>query len=68
MGCPIRGDLKYGFKNPNKDGNINLHAKRISFIHPIKKERITVSAPLPNDTFWEQFISLDTYKNLDQLI
>jgi len=65
IGSPIRGDLKYGFKTPNNDGNINLHAKRISFIHPVKKERVTVSAPLPSDPFWEQFISLDDFSNPD---
>ena len=68
IGCAIRGDVKYGFNNPNKDGNINLHSKRISFIHPVKKERVTVSAPLPSDPFWEQFISLDDFKNLDSII
>ncbi len=67
-GCPIRGDIKYGFKNPNKDGNINLHAKRISFFHPVKKERMTISAPLPSDLFWEQFISLDTFDNPDDVV
>ena len=65
MGCPIRGDLKYGFKNANKDGNINLHSKKISFIHPVQKERLTIAAPLPDDTFWEQFIPLDHDKDPD---
>ena len=47
IGCPIKGDLKYGAKRSNKDGGISLHAKEISFIHPIKKGRITISAPTP---------------------
>ena len=59
MGCPIRGDLKYGFHKPNKDGNINLHARSLYFIHPIKKDPVSVIASLPEDKFWEQFLSLD---------
>lgn len=47
MGCPIKGDLKYGFARSNPDGSICLHARRISFIHPVSKEQITVEAPLP---------------------
>lgn len=65
MGCPIRGDLKYGFRNPNKDGNINLHSKKLSFIHPVQKDRLTVVAPLPSDEFWEQFIPLDKDQDPD---
>ena len=67
MGSIIRGDLKYGFHTANKDGNINLHAKRISFIHPVKKERVTITAPLPKDPFWEQFISLDDFHEAKHL-
>lgn len=48
MGCPIKGDLKYGFARSNSDGSICLHARRISFIHPVSKEQITVEAPLPS--------------------
>lgn len=48
MGCPIKGDLKYGFARSNPDGSICLHARRISFIHPVSKEQITVEAPLPS--------------------
>lgn len=47
MGCPIKGDLKYGFARSNTDGSICLHARRISFVHPVSKEQITVEAPLP---------------------
>ncbi len=53
MGNPIKGDLKYGFDRSNKDGGICLHARRIEFIHPVKKEQIKITAPLPNDTIWE---------------
>ena len=59
MGCPIRGDLKYGFPKPNEDGNINLHARRLHLMHPVKKEWMVVTAPLPENSFWEQFLSLD---------
>ena len=44
-GCPIRGDLKYGAPRSNTDGSISLHAREISFLHPIKKEPITIVAP-----------------------
>lgn len=55
IGCPVRGDLKYGFGRSNKDGGISLHAYRISFIHPVRKERITVTAPLPANDIWQLF-------------
>ena len=58
MGCPIRGDVKYGFPKPNDDASINLHARQLSFIHPIKKEPIKVIGSLPENQFWEQFLSL----------
>lgn len=47
MGCPIKGDLKYGFARSNPDGSICLHARRIAFVHPVSKENIIVEAPLP---------------------
>jgi len=52
IGCPIKGDLKYGFDRSNEDGSIHLHAKHISFIHPVKNEPIEITAPLPNDAIW----------------
>ena len=52
IGCPIKGDLKYGFDRSNEDGSIHLHAKHISFIHPVKNEPIEITAPLPNDAVW----------------
>ena len=48
LGCPIKGDLKYGAPRSNPDGGISLHARRISFIHPVKKEPVDVTAPLPS--------------------
>jgi len=59
MGCPIRGDVKYGYPKANLDGNINLHARRLFFVHPIKKENILCRAALPNDPFWEEFLEID---------
>jgi len=52
IGCPIKGDLKYGFNRSNKDGSIHLHARKLSFIHPVKKEPITIVAPPPKDPVW----------------
>ena len=59
MNCPIRGDVKYGFPKGNADGSINLHARRLYFEHPVKKEPIICRAALPNDPFWEEFLALD---------
>lgn len=52
IGCPIKGDLKYGFDRSNKDASIHLHARHIEFTHPVKKELISVIAPLPEDVIW----------------
>lgn len=52
IGCPIKGDLKYGFDRSNKNGSIHLHARRLSFIHPVKKEALTLTASPPQDTLW----------------
>ena len=46
VGCPIKGDLKYGAPRSNPDGGISLHARRITFLHPVRKEEITVEAPV----------------------
>jgi 23S rRNA pseudouridine1911/1915/1917 synthase len=52
IGCPVKGDLKYGAPRSNPDGSICLHARRISFIHPISKERIELEAPVPEGNLW----------------
>jgi len=57
-GCPVRGDLKYGSKRSNEGGGISLHARRISFVHPVKKEEINVEAPLPDDKVWRLFAGI----------
>jgi len=49
MGCPIKGDLKYGAKRSNPDGGISLLARRIQFIHPVKKTEVDVTAPAPEN-------------------
>ena len=53
MGCPIKGDLKYGFDRSNPDGGISLHAHSTSFIHPVSKEVIEIIAPVPSDNLWK---------------
>lgn len=55
MGCPIRGDLKYGAKRSNPDGSISLHARSVRFIHPVSKQEIYVEAPVPQDRLWQSF-------------
>ena len=55
MGCPIKGDLKYGAPRSNPDGSISLLSRRMEFIHPVSKERVTVEAPLPDDPLWQAF-------------
>jgi 23S rRNA pseudouridine1911/1915/1917 synthase len=56
IGCPIKGDLKYGFDRTNKDGSIHLHAYSLNFIHPIKLEEVNIKAtPLMNDPVWNYF-------------
>lgn len=53
IGHPIKGDLKYGFKRSNVDGGINLHARKIEFIHPVSKEIIKIECNLPKDSVWD---------------
>ncbi len=63
IGCPIKGDLKYGFPRSNKDASISLHARSLSFVHPVSKELINVKAPLPlSDNVWKYFNSLEISK------
>jgi 23S rRNA pseudouridine1911/1915/1917 synthase len=55
MGCPIKGDIKYGFAVPLEDGSIALHARKLEFIHPVKNEQMVVEAPLPDTKYWKYF-------------
>lgn len=55
IGCPIKGDLKYGFDRSNPDGGIHLHARKLVFIHPVTKQELTLVAPTPDDVIWNAF-------------
>ena len=52
IGLPIKGDLKYGAKRSNPDGGISLHARRVDFIHPVSKQPISITAPVPDEPLW----------------
>ena len=56
IGCPIKGDLKYGFDRSNKDGSIHLHARKLVFEHPVKKEELEILALPPEDPLWDACI------------
>ncbi|MEL7159501.1 MAG: RNA pseudouridine synthase [Bacteroidota bacterium] len=58
IGCPLRGDEKYGFKRPNPDGSIDLHARLLAFDHPVSGERTEITAPLPDTPVWNAFKDL----------
>lgn len=59
MGCPIKGDVKYGFPVPLEDGSIALHAKKLEFVHPVKKEPMVLEASLPDTSWWNVFQTFD---------
>ncbi|MDE6877919.1 MAG: RluA family pseudouridine synthase [Odoribacter sp.] len=62
IGCPIKGDLKYGFARSNEGGGISLHAREITFRHPVSQEMVTINATPPlHDTLWKEF-----YNNLEE--
>jgi 23S rRNA pseudouridine1911/1915/1917 synthase len=50
--------MKYGFPRPNKDRGIHLHARKIEFIHPVKKEPLTIVADPPDDVLWNEFLQM----------
>ena len=56
LGCPIKGDLKYGARRSNPDGSISLLSHRVEFVHPVSKETIVVESPLPADPLWANMI------------
>jgi 23S rRNA pseudouridine1911/1915/1917 synthase len=56
IGCPIKGDLKYGFPRSNEDGSISLFARSLEFIHPVKKELVTITAHFPEGDIWSHFV------------
>lgn len=53
VGCPIKGDLKYGFDRSNPNGGIHLHARKLSLIHPVTKDPLELIAPVPDDVLWK---------------
>ncbi len=53
LGHPVKGDVKYGFKRPNADAGIHLHARKVSLVHPVSKELLVIEAPLPDDALWK---------------
>jgi 23S rRNA pseudouridine1911/1915/1917 synthase len=55
IGCPVKGDLKYGAPRSNPDGSISLHARSAAFLHPVKKEPLTIIAPVPDEALWKWF-------------
>lgn len=57
IGSPIKGDLKYGFGRSNKDASIHLHARKIQFTHPVSKDNIDITAPLPKNSIWDACLS-----------
>jgi len=59
IGCPIRGDVKYGYKQPNADGSIHLHARKLYFEHPVKRKPVEFVAGVPPTDFWEQYLIFD---------
>lgn len=58
IGCSIKGDLKYGSKRSNPDGGIHLHARKLELIHPVKKEPLVITAPVPNENLWKSTTTL----------
>ncbi|TAL62260.1 MAG: RNA pseudouridine synthase [Bacteroidetes bacterium] len=56
IGCPVKGDLKYGFPRSNEDGGISLFARKLEFIHPVKKEKVTITAHFPEGDIWSVFV------------
>lgn len=65
MGCPIKGDLKYGARRSNPDGSISLLSRHIEFVHPVSKVKISVDSPVPDDNLWKSLEhSTPTYLNV----
>lgn len=63
IGCPIKGDLKYGFGRSNPDGSIHLHARAIKFQHPVSNAPMFIAAPPPDEVLWNYFYKLIENKN-----
>lgn len=63
MGCPIKGDLKYGFARSNPNGGISLHAREVEFTHPVSKENIRITAPVPDDDSLWQWMETNRFRD-----
>jgi 23S rRNA pseudouridine1911/1915/1917 synthase len=64
LGCHIKGDLKYGAPRSNEDGGIHLHARKLEFLHPVRKEPISIVArPPKGDPIWDELIQIKELKN-----
>ena len=59
LGCPIKGDIKYGARRTNDNASIHLHARRIEFVHPVRREVVRIIAPPPEDNLWDKMLELD---------
>lgn len=58
MGCPIKGDVKYGFARTNKDASIHLHARKVEFIHPVQKTPVIITSNPPAENLWQEFLKI----------
>jgi len=58
IGCPIKGDVKYGYRRSNPDRSIHLHARRLSFIHPVNGLKTVIQAPIPDEVLWNVFLEM----------
>jgi len=58
IGCPIKGDVKYGSRRTNDNASIHLHARKIEFVHPVKRVPISIVAPPPEDVLWDEFMKI----------
>jgi 23S rRNA pseudouridine1911/1915/1917 synthase len=65
IGSPIKGDVKYGARRTNDNASIHLHARKIEFIHPVRKEPMCIIAPTPEDPLWDDFVRMDVKRQKD---
>jgi len=63
IGCPVKGDLKYGYDRSNPDGSIHLHARKVEFIHPVKKEPVSFTADPPDEKIWSFFLNQQSQRH-----
>ena len=70
IGCPVKGDLKYGFDRPNPDRSIHLHSRKVDLVHPVKKEKLSILADPPDDPLWNYFLKNNQadHINMDSVV